>query len=332
MDKPLLTFIVMAYNQERIIHEAIKGALSQTYSPLEIVLSDDCSPDRTFEIMQEMVADYQGPHTIVLNRNETNQGICGHVNRVLELAQGELIVMSAGDDISLPHRTQKLYEVWEESGRKAMSIFSNVYMMNFNGEVFGPKYHKPVKVLKSVKQAISSNNCFVLGASHAFSRRLFTEFGSISPGIIHEDLVIPFRALLADGISYLDDCLVKYRVPAPSVKPNPFVSNYHQTILDRFSLASKEKIGIWEQWKLDIMQSGHIETEALRCHIDEHIGRYIVIKRCCILVLKSNLFITAGIVVCTSLRYRHLSPVVFYLLECMHRVFMKFNRNSRQFV
>ena len=48
--KPLLTFAVGAYNQERFIREAVESAFAQTYSPLEIVLSDDCSRDRTFEI------------------------------------------------------------------------------------------------------------------------------------------------------------------------------------------------------------------------------------------------------------------------------------------
>ena len=51
--RPLLTFGVCAYKQEQFIREAVEAALAQTYSPLEIILSDDCSPDRTFEIMQE---------------------------------------------------------------------------------------------------------------------------------------------------------------------------------------------------------------------------------------------------------------------------------------
>jgi len=48
--KPLITFALFAYNQERFIREAVQGAFSQTYSPLEIIMSDDCSKDRTFDI------------------------------------------------------------------------------------------------------------------------------------------------------------------------------------------------------------------------------------------------------------------------------------------
>jgi glycosyltransferase involved in cell wall biosynthesis len=58
-DKPLLTLAMFAYNHERFIAEAVRGALRQTYSPLEIIISDDCSTDRTFEIIQSEIQPTQ---------------------------------------------------------------------------------------------------------------------------------------------------------------------------------------------------------------------------------------------------------------------------------
>jgi glycosyltransferase involved in cell wall biosynthesis len=63
-DRSLVTFALFAYNQEKYIREAVEGALAQTYEPLEIILSDDCSSDRTFETMREMAATYDGPHQV----------------------------------------------------------------------------------------------------------------------------------------------------------------------------------------------------------------------------------------------------------------------------
>jgi hypothetical protein len=47
-ERPFVTFALFVYNQEKYIREAVEGAFSQTYEPLEIILSDDCSTDRTF--------------------------------------------------------------------------------------------------------------------------------------------------------------------------------------------------------------------------------------------------------------------------------------------
>lgn len=104
-DRPLVSFVLFAYNQERFIREAVKGAFAQSYSPLEIILSDDCSTDRTFEIMADMASDYRGPHTVVLNRNQQNLGLGRHYSAVMGLASGDIVELAAGDDISLPWRT-----------------------------------------------------------------------------------------------------------------------------------------------------------------------------------------------------------------------------------
>ena len=115
--RPLLTFAIAAFNQEQFIREAVEAALAQTYSPLEIILSDDCSEDGTFDVMRKLAGSYRGPDRVILNRNSTRRSIGGHLNRVVAIAKGELILAAAGDDISLPQRTQVVYEAWESSNR-----------------------------------------------------------------------------------------------------------------------------------------------------------------------------------------------------------------------
>ena len=93
------------------MREAIAGAIAQTYSPLEIIFSDDCSTDSTFSIMREAAAAYRGPHRIVLNRNERNRSVGAHVNTAFGLATGEWIVTAASDDISDAGRCARVVEV-----------------------------------------------------------------------------------------------------------------------------------------------------------------------------------------------------------------------------
>ena len=62
MRQPLVSFTILCYNQEAFIREAVEGAFSQTYSPLEIIISDDCSKDQTYEIVKQMADAYRKGH------------------------------------------------------------------------------------------------------------------------------------------------------------------------------------------------------------------------------------------------------------------------------
>lgn len=220
-NKPLVSFCIFAYHQEQYIREAMEGAFAQTYSPLEIILSDDCSPDRTFEIMSEMAAEYKGPHTLILNRNETNLGISAHVNKIFAMARGEWFVLAAGDDISQPQRVERAidcaqayptvvcvqcagYEITEAGvrikyeGQKGSSL-ENLSIFDFlQCSPFMPKYS---------------------GARAAYRRKLFEIFGPMSGGTA-EDTVFSLRARLAGDLYFIDEPLVDRRVGGISSSQN----------------------------------------------------------------------------------------------------------------
>ena len=67
MTEDFVSICLFAYNQEKYIRAAVESCLSQTYSSCEIILSDDASTDKTFELMQECVREYNGPHKIIDN-------------------------------------------------------------------------------------------------------------------------------------------------------------------------------------------------------------------------------------------------------------------------
>lgn len=121
MTAPAVTFGLVAYNQEKYVREAIEGAFAQTFSPMEIILSDDCSTDRTFAIMEEMAASYRGPHIVIARREASNVGTVQHLMNVARAAKGELMVVAAGDDISYPDRAGALYMAWKETGAAALA-------------------------------------------------------------------------------------------------------------------------------------------------------------------------------------------------------------------
>lgn len=216
--RPLISFVLLAYNQERFLRRSIEGAFLQDYSPLEIILSDDSSSDRSFEIMREMTEAYSGPHTVILNRNDRNLGIGAHLNRVMELARGELVVVAAGDDISLPQRTSTLYHAWCASGGKAFSLFSDAFLIDEEDRRIGILHGETGPgIADSPESALRKGGVGVSGCTHMFSRETYDRFGPIDPCVMAEDMAIPFRSLILGEICYVDEQLVMYRVHSANV-------------------------------------------------------------------------------------------------------------------
>lgn len=196
-DRPLVTFALFAYNQEQYIREAVEGAFSQTYSPLEIILSDDCSSDRTFGVMQEMASTYQGPHTVRVRQSDTNKGLGYHVNTVLQQARGEIWVLAAGDDVSLPDRCQISYECLKRHP-SATAVLLSADVINEKNQVVGERVNGRLST-KETTQALSqllSWTHITFGATRAVRRSVWDHFGPLSPDCPTEDTPFLLRSLL----------------------------------------------------------------------------------------------------------------------------------------
>lgn len=208
--RPVLSFLVFAYNHEQYIADAVESALAQTYHPLEIIISDDCSTDRTFEIAQEIVARYRGPHRVKLNKNSNNMGLAEHFNKVMNSCTGEFVITAGGDDISSPERSKVLFNEWDRLERCDCSIFSNAVVIDDSNIEHG-LYYKDIRYSRNISDFIDLRTCWVGGFSHGFSIELFKKFGPMPANTFQEDGVISFRAALCSGIYYIDHCLVRYR-------------------------------------------------------------------------------------------------------------------------
>ncbi|MDO8344266.1 MAG: glycosyltransferase family 2 protein [Cellvibrio sp.] len=214
--KPLVTFALFAYNQEKYIRDAVNAAFAQTYEPLEIILSDDCSSDRTFEILREMANAYHGSKTVIVRQTEKNSGTLIHLVNVAKIARGELIVLAAGDDISLNNRTEKLVEIWKSS--QAWGLFSRFDRISDSGLVISRS--DEVKILTSPRYRLrqyfltrQDEIKIIHGATSAYDRRIFY-FLDTTPNdyILSEDGTLSVLLnLLNKEIRMLDDSLVLYR-------------------------------------------------------------------------------------------------------------------------
>ncbi|MDA3834968.1 MAG: glycosyltransferase [Spirochaetales bacterium] len=214
---PLVSLLLLTYNQESIVETAVMSAFEQNYSPLEIILSDDCSTDGTFDALQKMADEYDGPHKVRVNRNVSNLGIGKHWDTISRQAMGDLIIHAAGDDISVPSRVTVLLKAWKSVEPQPSMISSDGMIMTFDEgkpvrRHIGSRWPEEVLIQRKPREYdLDSLDVPVSGFSLAIDRRLYEVFEPIQDRLWAEDVMLRRRALLLQGIMYIPDVLVFYR-------------------------------------------------------------------------------------------------------------------------
>ena len=75
--------LLITFNQENTILEALEGAVNQDYPNTEIIVCDDASQDSTFQKVIEFTKNYHGPHKIIYHKNPKNIGIGGNIHHAV---------------------------------------------------------------------------------------------------------------------------------------------------------------------------------------------------------------------------------------------------------
>ena len=96
------------YNGENFIKKAVDSLLCQTYRDFEVIISDDCSTDRTFQIVKTCLGQ---DNRFRVHRNEKNIGMVPNWNRCIELSKGKYIKFLFQDDWFEPELLEKMVEV-----------------------------------------------------------------------------------------------------------------------------------------------------------------------------------------------------------------------------
>ena len=109
--QPLVSVIIPCYNAEKYVEQAVRSIMNQTYKNLEILITDDCSTDASFAILQKLAEE--DAH-IKLFRNEYNQKIVRTLNALVERAAGKYIARMDADDISLAKRIETQVQFMED--------------------------------------------------------------------------------------------------------------------------------------------------------------------------------------------------------------------------
>lgn len=100
MDMPLFSLIILCYRKFEYLYAAIDSALSQDYPNIELVISDDGSPNFPHEDIEAYISAHKGRNisNVIIRQEASNCGTVRHLNHAISECRGAYIVALAGDD------------------------------------------------------------------------------------------------------------------------------------------------------------------------------------------------------------------------------------------
>lgn len=134
-DRPLVSILMLSYNNVRFLKRAIDSVLKQTYLNWELILSDDHSDDGSWELIQKLS---ESDKRIKTYQPENRLGIVRHRLFAFEQSTGDLITHVDGDDEIYPYALQTMLEhitkavAFAHSDNAWMDDRSQVYQYHAN--------------------------------------------------------------------------------------------------------------------------------------------------------------------------------------------------------
>jgi len=215
--EPLVSIVMPLYNCENYITEAIQSVISQSYDSWELIVVDDCSTDRSYFIVRDLM---DNEPRIKLHKMSQNSGVASVRNYATKEALGKYIAFLDCDDVWLPKKLEKQIIMMQRD--KVFLSYTAYFMIDENSTVTG---------LFNVSQEVTYNDMLkssTIGTltmvydADKLGKYYFNDIG-------HEDYAMKLKLLknivFAHGII---EPLAKYRIISKSLSRNKLKAAFWQ--------------------------------------------------------------------------------------------------------
>lgn len=208
---PAVSVLLPVYNAEKYVAVAIESILKQSFTNFEVIIIDDASLDKSWEIIKKYAKDDK---RMVALRNKHNLGGCMILNKGLSLARGKYIARADHDDWSYPDRLEKQFEFMEL--HPEVGIVGGVMeIINETGKVIGKRKYNLSD--REIRKKIFWYSPF----SHPLvmiRKPVLDKVGYYNPAFAPaDDYELYFRIGKESKFANLPDVLLKYRVVTNSM-------------------------------------------------------------------------------------------------------------------
>ena len=233
MKTPLISVLIPAYNHADYIGFTLQALLNQTYPNIELLVHDDGSKDKTWEVLQSWLPKCKQHLTLAEFFTAPNQGVSRTLNALVSKAQGKYICLIASDDIPHTKALQKQVAFLETHPDYVLAVGNNQFI-DSEGKVCGwnkrqqivynPKeivYPTFADFLQRRKKFKFSSDKFgtyqtlytgnYIPNGYLFRRDIFEKFGPFPTEPMLEDWWLMLQLSKYGKMKYLDEILFFYR-------------------------------------------------------------------------------------------------------------------------
>lgn len=199
--RPLVTVLVPAYNEERVLEPALKSLLAQEYPYFEVIVIDDGSLDQTYLVAQKFVGDY-GKASIRALR-QPNRGKAAALNMGISVAKGELVLCMDADSNLVPGAISSMVQHFTD--RTVAAVAGNVKVRNRKNlwtKLQALEYIEGLNMVRQAQSFFRSVN-IIPGPIGMFRRDILLRVGGYESDTFAEDADLTLKLVsFGYGIRY----------------------------------------------------------------------------------------------------------------------------------
>ena len=213
----IASVIIISYNNLQYLNESIDSVLSQNYPSIELIVSDDGTPDFPKEEIEQYIKAHANSNivNVIVTTNETNSGIVKNVNKGISLSNGGYIKVLASDDKLYGENALSKYVSSFNENKEYDVFFSDAVIVYPDGKIEKHSNHRIAKNLKTSDEffaRLCQSNFFVAGTS-CFRKSFFKKYGLFDERFfLLEDWPMWLKAArLGCKFGFIEEALFEYR-------------------------------------------------------------------------------------------------------------------------